>query len=305
MSTSKRLHASRWLLTAALGLATTGCGAVVMGSPNVRPMLRTFPYRGHPAIARQLRVTYLTNSVLNGHAGKPMIALDTAASRAAAASKTDPGAAVTAIESAPVQVEHYSDELTRDANEAEKKGDPERAAQLHALAEAQGRTEVALETAAASVNVAFAAYRAGTTVLSALAHGFVGKAANDLATWVRDHTGAVGTEAPKGSVLTLYMSQVLTGRRFHIDSRRDYLVVAILDDGHGHTVRGTSAYRTYVYKGGPPDYVPDDVVKLDAGVVPMPKRPTVQKIKNDPWAPQLAVAASAAIEDLYRHVDGG
>lgn len=162
-----------------------------------------------------------------------------------------------------------------------------------------------MEETAASVNVAFAAYQAGTTILGALAHGFAGKAANDLATWVRAHTGAVGAEAPKGSVLTLYMSHVLTGRRFHIDSRRDYLVIAILDDGHGHTLRSTFAYRTYVYKGDPPKYVPDDVIKLDVGVVPVAKRPTVEKIKNDAWATQLAVAASAAIEDLYRQVDGG
>jgi hypothetical protein len=123
-----------------------------------------------------------------------------------------------------------------------------------------------------------------------------------LATWVRDHTGAVGPEAPEGSVLTLLMSNVLTGRKFHVDSRRDYLVIAFLDDGHGNTVRGMFGYRTYVYKGDPPDYVPRDVVKLDAGVVPTAKRPIVEDIKNDAWAPQLAVAASAAIEDLYRHI---
>jgi hypothetical protein len=290
----------RWAAGVCLFLAVllvTGCGSITqLGSSNMGPMIEQFPYQASQPIARELRYTYMSRVMLDGKEHKRIIAADDA-TRVQGSLASPPAAVLT---SATAPSSRVSDDISRQAREAEKRGaDRKIVAAIHGQAVAAGGTEAALgrAEAAAGVGVAF------TNFISAVAGAgqwLTDSQAARLGEWVRRDTGAIGPAAPAGSVLQLDFIYVNTGKAYGTDSVTDILVHATLQDGRGRTLESRQGFQLYTYMGKSTIEIPSDAVGIQPGVVAPGKRHLMKDFASDPFSPQLAVAASSALADLYR-----
>lgn len=289
-----RLAVIGLLLTA---VVLPGCGSITQrASAGMTPMVEGFPFQAPRPVARELRYTFMSLIVLDGKEHKRTIAADDVTR---AQGKVAPGA-VFASATAPAR--RVSDDITRRAQDLQKRGaDGRTVAAMHSQAASTAATEAALGRAQAGVG-AMSAFMNFTAVLAQSGQWLTDAWAARLGEWVRRNTGTVGPAAPEGSVLQVDFLFMSTGKAYGVDSRSDFVVHATLLDRGGRKISGRAGYEMYTYMGQSTIAIPPDAVVVQPGIVSAEKQPVLKDVVGDPYSPPLAVAASAALADLYRQL---
>ncbi len=290
----------RWRSGAGLLLAAlfvSGCGSITqLGSSNLGPMLEQFPFQASQPIARELRYSYMSRVMLDGKEHKRITAADDVTR---AQGSLVPAAVLT---SAITPSTRTSDAISRQAREAEKRGaDGESVASMHGQAAAAAGTEAALGRAQAGVGLGVA-YTNFLAALASSGQWLTDSQAARLGEWVRRDTGSIGAAAPRGSVLQVNFIYVSAGKSYGIDSVTDLLVHATLLDGRGRTLESRQGFQLFTFMGKSSMEIPSGSIAVAPGLVAPGERHHMKDFASDPFSPQLAVAASSALADLYRQV---
>lgn len=277
--------------------ALSGCGTISQrGSANLAPMIEQFPFQASRPLARELRYTYTNLWVIDGTPRKPQFASNQA-TWANASGRTP--AAVLAAASQPAP--RFSDALSKALDEQARKGaSGQFMVESRGAAASMAAAENSLATAQATAGAMYSVLAAAEQMVAA----WTQQTTDLLGGWIRSNTGAIGAEAPEGSVLQIDFTYMLTGRSFRTDSRSDVLVKAVVSDGKGGTFESTQAFQFYTYVNEPSIEIPKDAIRIDPWLVPPEKRDVVKPLYGDNWFnTHLVVAASAALADIYRQLE--
>ncbi len=294
------------VLIAAFSLAGSGCslGLTYSASANRSELVDKFPFRAARPIARELRYTYVSATVLGTDVGQPLVSAD-----AATRSELPPGRHVVSLAAQPLPQQSggtkWSEIFAERAAEARRDGRTQDAALNTQLSQANLGTELATARMVSSASGVFAIYAGAVQALRAVGQGIVDGTAVGLRDWITANTGAIGPAAPEGSVLRLQLFAVANGEKFKSEIRLDYVAIATLEDGRGRTVQSARSWQVWGHKAeGSAFKIPADVTRFDpAHMVPADKQGLLQPLSNKAWAPQLALAANAAVADLYARLD--
>jgi len=297
-------------------LSTGGCAAGMrqVASANFQPMVEQFPHHASAPIARELHYSYTVLWILNGKPyGKPIFAAD-AASMKAKSKYANPGQVITAAMgrspegTGVASLSRFGNELSEQGKALSEQGRHAEAIQRFDLAAATRGTEASVQSSINSLQRAEATLNAVVSVyggLAALGQVLHAKSTHAVGEWIRDSTGFVGPSAPAGTVLNVAFVFLLDAKKWHKESRVDFLAHATLVDSAGAVVESRQGYQMYTVGQAPKITVPDDTVPLVRGPARFPTQaqPAVKTLmQGDIWGPYLGVAIDAALLDLQRQV---
>ncbi len=186
------------------------------------------------------------------------------------------------------------------------------------LAVSQAETQLAMNQISAAGNM-LSTYVSVMSALAVAGQALMDRDAARLANWTATSTGAIGDEAPEGSILHLDFIQVLQGERFGTTSRVEFFATAILDDGNGTVFRSDRSYELFTYNpDDPPEDLPSDAAfprteTRDLHERPStsnpPPNPSVKKRRGQidgrhPALAKLTLDAVAAFEGRVQAGDG-
>ena len=296
---------SRAVLVAAVSIVGSGCASLnYSASANRGELVNTLPFRAQRPIAREVRYTFVSATVLSGDPGAPIVAVDSV-TRA----QLPRGRQVVSLaaQGAPQQSSgtKWSDIYGQRAAEAQRAGRTADFQRFTALSQANLQTEVAMSQMVTGASGVFAIYAGATQALRAVGQAIIDGSAVAMRDWITTNTGAIGPEAPEGSVLNLQLFAILTGRKFKREILMEYVAVATLDDGRGRTLQSTQGWQLWGHKAtGSALQVPSDATRYDkANVVPSDKKPLLKPVESKAWAPHVLLAANAAVADLYSRLE--
>ncbi len=295
-----RAEAFRWIAitgcVCAL-LASTGCSGIgLYANPSYSVMVDRFPFHAKRPIAREIRYSYVTNFILNGK-DHPRYAAD---QQTLEAHYGVPRYEVPVVTSSGRRL---SDDYSQRGRDASSKGEHKSAQSFHELAESQARAEMSMQRTQASVGLAMSSYGAFMAAGNAWVQATTERTAAALRDWVVNSNGAIGPEAPKGTVLQLDVRNIFDAKRFQLESRRDILVTATLRDARGRTLVGGSAWQLYALKReGSKLEVPDDLVDIHRGMLPEEKKAHMESVAGLPEGYFLAMTVDDAVANLYERL---
>ena len=286
------------LVSALLGLAFiplfAGCGLTQVLSPTYTGYVEGLPFRAERPIARELRYTYQQRTDLGGKEGEPIGSADDITKET-----LERGEPIALLSAQPAQVENWGDHYSGLANAAQARGDNGSALMYRELAVSQAETQVAMNRISSAGNM-FSTYVSVMQSLGAVGQALLEADAARLANWTATSTGAVGDEAPEGSLLHLDFLRVVHGERYGITSRMEYFATALFDDGKGNVYRSDRSFELFTYKPDqPPEDLPSDAVRLLKPPGGPDRHEYLGNVGKDALLSLHAILANAAVENLY------
>lgn len=274
-----------------------GCGITQAISPAYTSYVEELPFRAERPIARELRYTYQQRNDLGGKEGEPAGSADDITKEA-----LKRGEPIALLSVQPGQAENWGDHYSGLANVAQARGDNGSALMYRELAVSQAETQVAMNRISAAGNM-FSTYVSVIQALGALGQALINADAARVANWAATSTGAVGDEAPEGSILHLDFLKVLHAVSWGVTSRWEFFATAYLDDGSGNVYRSDRSFNLFTYKPAkPPEDLPSDAVPLLKPPGGSDRHESLGEVGKDALLSLHAILANAAIANLYKQL---
>lgn len=294
-------------------LSIQACSITSYVSDNYVDMSKQISFKGKEPIARELKFVYADGNIISGVGGKTHFLLATNLSSTQEVNKR--GAHYIKDKYPGVKDEHF--ENTAELNRVIYLQEPDFSAKARAASEKMDSGEPltltesgayqtremakSFDNSIALMNTSLATVSALKSLVKAMheKHGY------QLKNWIEENTGAIGSSAPKGSILNIDFIRVLKGESFNYSSDTEFIVSAYLVRKNRKTIYSTRGIVMKVFSDKPEPTQTKNMILYKNAASHITDKPKIQQMKSMMFGVEFAALANAAINDIYQQLDKG
>ncbi|MEM7234146.1 MAG: hypothetical protein AAF517_18355 [Planctomycetota bacterium] len=270
---------------------SSGCTLNGLVSKNYVSMLEQRSFQAPHPIARELNYVVVANSNIDGHLGNALVTSTYPKGADVAQHFTAPSTVQVTVPTSQAAEQSYAA-----AEEASRRGDHRGAADHLSVGIANEESSLAMQRTMSTSIGALNIYMGTMSALSGLANMWHQQTGQQLSAHLQTQTGCIGEEAPEGTVLHLYVSELTHGKSFTLTSRSEIVVRAVLEDANGEK-RAVDRAVEFRMNFDPPEERKGDYVKQTPETRPRIESDIIDP--TNPWIAELTTVAIAAVEGLY------